>query len=545
MHVPSIKPIIRSGRLQYIEVAGGARIISEAQYDYNGRSRLPPTPLALDLYRQKYPEGHTTPYLQQWQLGQYLLRKKLNQLRGDTRDIHGVPGLWDWQKSAIRFILDRKRVLLADQMGTGKTVTALGAVTWWICQEVRRIPHVLILCPRHKIVDWEEAVDKWVKPDPFFPVIAPRSSNERKIATTLFKDGFFITNWEGIWASPELQKFNWDWVICDEAHRAKSRKSKRTRALMKLRTEYMLLLTGTPVERAAHDLWAQLKILDPDGFPSYWAWVYEFCELGGHPQYPKPIRTRNLPLLWDMLQPYYLRRTRAECFGLDDPTVEIVRVPLESVHMAYYNKVKTEALQLFDIDSATGGGLFVKLAQCATHPTIAMETDLDIDTGKLAYAADTCASAIEQGERPVVFCTFRRTVDHIVDLLMRRCLKVAWFMGGVSTEDIHEAIQSFKRGDADVLVSTTASGSEGTDLPEATLMIFVEIPWSSLTYKQARDRMMRPRADVPHVMLLVAKSTVDERIAAVVAAKNANASRTVVSSTILADLLEEARARKS
>jgi len=542
----TLVPLPSKYDIRYIGVHNAPLMAPYAGYDYKDRMRLPPTPMSIKLFLQHYPDGIVPTELVVWGAQEKVLRQTLLALSQDTRGDPRFPqGLWPWQRSGVRVILRQKHLLLADQMGTGKTVTALAAVR--ASGALLRLPRskILILCPRHKVLDWCEAARKWLHAG--VPITAPMTPAQRKVDVVGFKEGLFITNWEALWATPELLKHKWTWFIGDEAHRVKNRKAKRTKALQYLRPEYMLLLTGTPVERAAHDLWAQLKILDPDRFPSYWAWAYQFCVFGGHPQYPKPLRSRNLPMLWDILQPHYLRRTREECLGLDDPPIEIATVQLSAAHLAAYNRVKTSAVEILGLGKGIGARKAQALSQVAVHPDLLnLEGGLsigvvDYDTGKLAYCADLCTSAVEEGERPVVYCVYRRSVELLTMLLAKRGLRVAWFYGGHTTEDMHKNVGAFRSGDADVLVSTVASGGEGTDLPEATLMVFMTVPWSSTQFTQAVSRMMRPREDLPAVVLLVAQGTVDRTIIRKVTEKGANVDATIVATAIMQELLQEGR----
>jgi len=553
MSQATLKPLPSKYLIHYIEVRNAPLMAPYAGYDYKDRMRLPPTPMSIELFLQYYPDGDVPYELVVWGAKEKELRRELLMLSQCTVvDAWTPQGLWPWQRSGVRVILKQKHLLLADQMGTGKTVTALAAlrtagalVHWESFAEFMETTKVLILCPRHKILDWCEAARKWLYED--VPITAPMSAAQRKKAIVEFERGLFVTNWEALWATPELLKHKWAWFIGDEAHRVKNRKAKRTKALQHLRPEYLLLLTGTPVERAAHDLWSLLKILDPNGFPSYWAWAYQFCVFGGHPQYPRPLRSRNLPMLWDILQPHYLRRTRMECFGLDDPPIEITTVQLSPAHLAAYNRIKADTVEILGLGKGIGARKAQALSQVAVHPDL---LDLqggfsvgvvDYDTGKLAYCVDLCVTAIEEGERPVVYCVYRRSVELLIILLAEKGLRVAWFYGGHTTEDMHKNIGAFRSGDADVLVSTVASGGEGTDLPEATLMIFMTVPWSSTQFTQAISRMMRPREDLPAVVLLAAHGTVDRTIIQKVTEKGANVDATVVATAVMQELLQEER----
>ena len=65
-----------------------------------------------------------------------------------------------------------------------------------------------------------------------------------------------------------FKKFNWRYLVIDEAHRIKNEKSKLSEIVREFRTTNRLLLTGTPLQNNLHELWALLNFLLPDVFNS-------------------------------------------------------------------------------------------------------------------------------------------------------------------------------------------------------------------------------------------------------------------------------------
>ncbi|NXP77636.1 SMCA1 protein, partial [Ramphastos sulfuratus] len=61
-----------------------------------------------------------------------------------------------------------------------------------------------------------------------------------------------------------FKKFNWRYLVIDEAHRIKNEKSKVNLKLFDFKTTNRLLLTGTPLQNNLHELWALLNFLLPD-----------------------------------------------------------------------------------------------------------------------------------------------------------------------------------------------------------------------------------------------------------------------------------------
>lgn len=80
-----------------------------------------------------------------------------------------------------------------------------------------------------------------------------------------------------------FKKFNWRYMVIDEAHRIKNEKSKLSEILREFKTANRLLLTGTPLQNNLHELWALLNFLLPDVFNSsedFDAWFNTYECLG-------------------------------------------------------------------------------------------------------------------------------------------------------------------------------------------------------------------------------------------------------------------------
>jgi len=65
-----------------------------------------------------------------------------------------------------------------------------------------------------------------------------------------------------------LMKFNWEYIIIDEAHKIKNEDSQTSKRVRQIRSQYRLLLTGTPLQNNLHELWSLLNFLLPEIFSS-------------------------------------------------------------------------------------------------------------------------------------------------------------------------------------------------------------------------------------------------------------------------------------
>ena len=74
-----------------------------------------------------------------------------------------------------------------------------------------------------------------------------------------------VTSYEMVLIEKSVfKKFNWKYMVIDEAHRIKNEESKLSLVIREIKTANRLLLTGTPLQNNLHELWALLNFLLPE-----------------------------------------------------------------------------------------------------------------------------------------------------------------------------------------------------------------------------------------------------------------------------------------
>ena len=116
----------------------------------------------------------------------------------------------------------------------------------------------------------------------------------------------------------------------------------------------------------------------------------------------------------------------------------------------------------------------------------------------------------------LIFTQYRDTARHIVEILSRNEISTCRFVGqakrsgddGMTQEKQAQVLESFRRGDFQVLVATSIA-EEGLDIPEVDLVVFYEPIPSEIRYIQRRGRTGRNSAG--QVIILAIKDSVDAR----------------------------------
>ncbi|MEW8042555.1 MAG: DEAD/DEAH box helicase [Candidatus Thiodiazotropha endolucinida] len=176
----------------------------------------------------------------------------------------------NYQQRGVDWILNIARCALWKEMGLGKTVTTLTAITKLMNAMVIR--KVLIIAPlRVAQSTWPAEVEKWDHTKHLTYSVVVGAKHERRVA--LWRDADIdIINYENLqWLIDyflKLKRWPFDIVVCDESTKLKSFRlrngSKRAMALAKTirATDRWVNLTGTPAPQGLIDLWGQTYFLD-------------------------------------------------------------------------------------------------------------------------------------------------------------------------------------------------------------------------------------------------------------------------------------------
>lgn len=278
-----------------------------------------------------------------------------------------------FQRAGIRFIVDsrgrddRRRSLLADTVGLGKTLQAIGAV-----MESGEPGPYLVVCPKTPVLStWQPEIKKWlgdgarvitlpdqkVKRTSILQALASdQAKNPAALARTWLVVNPEVVRTQTWWicgrcgaktkykagmvqeldecghekdratkirhdhAFNSLFEMEWGAVIADESDQSLIRKTGtpnlRRRGMEMLRdlvrpSGIRLAISGTPFRSKPHQIWSTLNWLDPVRWGSKWNFLGKFWQLGGYSGYTVGdfIEGRE-ELLIDELRDVMIRRTR-------------------------------------------------------------------------------------------------------------------------------------------------------------------------------------------------------------------------------------------
>ena len=171
----------------------------------------------------------------------------------------------DYQKYAIDYIESHPVAAVLLDMGLGKTVISLTAI-FDLLFDSFEVHRILVVAPLRVARDtWPAEIRKWEHLSGLTYAVAVGNARERKAALLQGADVTIINRETLGWLIDDSGiPFAYDMVVLDELSSFKNHKSKRFRALMKIRPKVKRIigLTGTPSSNGLMDLWAEFKVLD-------------------------------------------------------------------------------------------------------------------------------------------------------------------------------------------------------------------------------------------------------------------------------------------
>lgn len=395
--------------------------------------------------------------------------------------------------------------ILADEMGLGKTLQTISLLAY--LREYRGItgPHMIIV-PKSTLHNWLAEFRRWC------PVIkavkfhgnAEERQHQKDSMVQPGKFDVVVTSYEMIIKEKNhWKKFHWRYIIIDEAHRIKNENSILSKVVRMLRTNYRLLITGTPLQNNLHELWALLNFLLPEIFSSaekFDEW-FQIGDGGG-----KEAEAEVVQQLHKVLRPFLLRRLKADVEKTLPPKKEtILKIGMSDMQRKYY-----AALLQKDMEAVTGGAdrsrllnIVMQLRKCCNHPYLFQGAEpgppyitgehLVENSGKLVLLDKLLPKLKERGSRVLIFSQMTRMIDILEDYCMYRSYQYCRIDGNTSGDDRESQIDGFNADGSEkfIFLLSTRAGGLGINLYTADVVVLYDSDWNPQMDLQAMDRAHR------------------------------------------------------
>lgn len=434
------------------------------------------------------------------------------------------------------------------EMGCGKTLTAIATIgAGYQMGKVRRI---LIIAPTSVCAVWpKEFADYAAFPYTIRTLLGSKAQRLKELHD-LERFPYqhlkvAVINYESTWRDEifeALQDYDADLIICDESQRIKTHDAAQSKAIHQLgdRARYKLILSGTPVQNEAVDIFSQYRFLDPSIFgDNFYAFRGRYCVMGGFNR-KQIVQYRDLDTLIQKEHSIAYRVTKDEALDLPEQTFENRYITLDKKERNLYDRLRRDGFaeldnsgtitattvltKLLRLQQFTGGFL---VEDDATRPQL-------VSRGKLDALADILHDYVVEGKKKlVIFARFLPEI-HEIEALCQKILgpsgmKAVAIYGDIKKEDRGAIVQQFQADPATMaFVGQIDTAGTGITLTAADTCVYYSVNFNYATYSQSLSRIHRigqqNRCTYIH---LVAEKTVDETILQALAKKE-DLAKTVV-----------------
>lgn len=456
------------------------------------------------------------------------------------RGVEHLPHQIETVRKVLRHF--RGRVLLADEVGLGKTIEACLLVREYLLRGLVR--RVLILVPSPLVSQWHEELSSKFGLEFSIPPrngLADRpeywADTDRVLASMAFVK---IRKRAEIIASVP-----WDLVIVDEAHHCKNRATRNWQLVNSLKRRHLFLLTATPVQNNLLELYNLLTLLEPGHLKTESDFKRQYVRRG-NPRDPRnrerlrsllgEVMIRNTRSLVQMdLPPRYAQTLLAQPHGDEaelyrqlDRYLRLRRAPLDGLRGQQASCSTGDGEDSWDDIEFPEPVFEDKRSECtaSNSPAPRQLTRRQLTTllvasgshaGALAQSLENIAgqdpsarplielarrvrrTAKEErflelvrqarGEKMLVFANFRRTLEHLQSLLEEEGVAYVTFSGMESDRQKDAAVESFRQRVPIMLCSET--GGEGRNLQFANTLVNFDLPWNPMRIEQRVGRIHR------------------------------------------------------
>lgn len=447
----------------------------------------------------------------------------------DLQDLMGTP--YPFQEVGILYGLEKKKLIIGDDCGLGKTVQALS-----IAHLSNSYP-VVVVCPASVKINWCRELHSWI-PDVTVGMLSGTSGEPVEkpimIQTRTEKKEVWINHWDvdimvvnyDILTAYEKDIINFapKSVIFDEIHYIKNPSAKRSKVAMKIAkaTEYAIGLSATPMKNRPKELVHPLATLGLiHHFGDGWKFKQRYCNMVKTPFGWDDTGASNLSELNRRLRQYgFIRRLKKDVLT-ELPPVTKSLVPLEIDNRSAYESAienpedyldryaKDMAEDLGDLYDGEIIGLNINspenhLVKLSLLRQIAV-------AGKIKSTIKWIKEFTAEGEPLVVFAVHKR----VQKALVKAFPGCAYIVGEDSAQkrDVH--IQRFQNDDdCNLIICSLQAAAEGITLTKASNVAFVQLGWTPADLIQATARIHRigQSADVVNMYVLEAVDTVETDI---------------------------------
>lgn len=427
--------------------------------------------------------------------------------------------LYPYQIAATIFINNVKSVLLALEMGLGKTLSSIAYV------EMNDFEKVFVITPNSLKFNFYGEVEKFTYSKAH---IITSKASKYKNKYTLEESKYIIVNYE--FFNPkdkkkmdgkfkELNIGKIDVLICDEAQALKNTTSNTYKNFKRIFNEKIfrngavskVFLSGTPAPNRVHELYSVLNQISSIDFATkkyfneyYCGMTYDMYGFGWVTDNAK----QKLEELFHKIAPYAYRKKKIDVLtDLPDKIFQKIILELSAIESKIYSEIEEDVVnEIYESKSNNPLTIMLRLRQYTSSI-------------KIGYIKEIVDNILEQGEKVVVVDMFKNSLYELHKLYPENsCLHT----GDQTVEERAELVAKFQDPESDLKIffASIQTANYGLTLTEASKMIIITLPYSVGQYDQVADRLHRiGQKDTVFIYPLIFNDTLDQYVFDVIESK--------------------------
>ena len=441
------------------------------------------------------------------------------------------------QIDGVRFGLNKKKFLLCDDQGLGKTFQI---INWVGCLEkTDNINKVLIVCGVNSLkYNWQSEISihsdekGWVLGTRFRKTTgkAYEGSTKDKLEDldNLPDCRYIITNIESLRSGAEkISKSKYHFPIAeklqelckngtisviafDEVHRSKEPTSLQSRAMINVQAKYMVAMSGTPLMNNPLDLYFPMKWLGYENH-SFYQFKQHYCKLGGWGG-SQVVGYKNLEEIRAMMEQIMLRRLKTEVLDLPEKIRKIEYVDMTPKQNQIYKEVYAGVMSDLQKIKFSNNPLsmMIRLRQATGWTGILSNTIQE--SAKMERMVELVQEIVESGQKAIIFSNWESMTEVAKEKL--KSYNPTYITGATKADERMKEVEIFQTDDkCKVIIGTIGAMGTGLTLTAAQNVIFLDSPWNMALKAQAEDRAHRiGTKGTVSVITLCCRDTIDERI---------------------------------
>lgn len=432
----------------------------------------------------------------------------------------------NYQRQAIKFVVERATAGLFLDPGLGKTIIMLSAFN--MLRKKGYVRRMLVIAPlrvAHSV--WPAEISKWDHVSDLKVAVLHGDDKDDKLAWARKHADVMVINPAGLnwFVRQDFKSLDLDMLVVDESTQFKHANTDRFRTLKPLLPKFKrrYILTGSPAPNGLLDLYGQVFILDLGTSlgPTYSNYRVTYFDQSGYMGYEWRPRPGSAEKIYEVLKPRVLRMDGRDLLDMPpligvDPPLR-VEVELPPAARKQYLQMENTLITQVEEGLVTAANAAAAATKCRQIANGGIYTNLPGEGKKWSHLHEAKVDAVQeiieelQGKPALVAYEY----EHDLDRLRQRLGKATpWIGGGVPTKRFKEIEVAWNEGEIPVLLAQPQSVSHGLNLQSGgAAVIWAGLTWNLEDYEQFIRRLWRQgQKEKVIVHHIVAKDTVDETI---------------------------------